>query len=615
MDRSRSGPTVAARPLWRFELPPEPLARPFPLYGRSTPGPARRAVDGMASLATGEVLSFDTYFGALGVGKWCRHTSVRSMSVQVKLRGRALVEAVHRPDTGEAVVVASREVESSRLVTHQLDLPPLDELTTGALHVVVTAGDDGVLVGGGAWCTTDEPARVVQLEIVITTYNRPDAVRANLCRFLSALAADPSHSDRITVVVVDNGRSLELEELEGDRVRVLPNPNTGGAGGFARGLMHARDGGRATHVLFMDDDVSFDPEIVFRAVDLLSYATDPVMCVSGAMLATERPTELFEAGSRYFGTNMNPNRAIGQGLDLTDPADLAVAEHESEPVDYGAWWFFAFPVDLTLDNPAPMFVRGDDVLWGLMHTRGHVVTCNGVGLWHEGFERKNGPHAWFYETRNFALAGLLAVPGYGARHLLGRYVNLCARSLFSLKYASAGNITFAMQELLRGPDHWLALEQAELNERVGAFEGERVELLDADLRGLPDLPPPRGLGRVLAAGFSVLTLGGHLLPTSLDRRSLGAVPIQQRVLGASPGRSAIVFRDSARTHGFVARRDRRRCFRLLGDMARTAARIPWEFHRVRDEYRAAYHDMVSEGYWRKQFGEVQSIETPEGVPA
>ena len=39
-----------------------------------------------------------------------------------------------------------------------------------------------------------------------------------------------------------------------------------------------------------------------------------------------------------------------------------------------------------------------------------AVTFNGIGLWHDGFERKNGPLAWFYETRNFALANVLAVP-------------------------------------------------------------------------------------------------------------------------------------------------------------------------------------------------------------
>jgi hypothetical protein len=615
LDRAPGERAGAARPVWRFGPPPAALERPPALYARVADGELRRGVDGLIVLDAGEALSFDTYFGAFGVGKWHRHTSVRALSAQVRVRGRARIEVVHEPDPGVAVVVATREVDSPALVVHQLDVPPIDELATGSLHVRVTGRAGRSFVAGGSWCTPDAPARAVHLDVVITTFNRPAAVRANLCRLVTAIAADPAPTGQVTVTVVDNAGNLGPVELDPDVVTVLPNANTGGAGGFARGLMHARDVGRATHVLFMDDDVSFDPEIVFRTVDLLAFAVDPALCVSGAMLATEHPTELFEAGSRYQGTAMNPNRAIGQGLDLTDPLALATAEREDERIDYGAWWFFAFPLGLTLDNPPPMFVRGDDVLWGLQHTRGHVVTCNGVGLWHEGFERKNGPHAWFYETRNFALVGLLAVPGYRARHLLGRYVNLCARSLFSLKYASAGNITFGMQELLRGPEHWMATDQAALNARVAAFDGERVEVLDPELRDVADLPPPRGVGRVLAAGLSILTLGGHLLPSALDRRRLGAVPVQQRVLGASPGRGAIVYRDSSGTYGFVAHRDRRRCFRLLADMARTAARIPWVFERVRDEYRAAFPEMVSDRYWRTQAGVTAPLDAPEDVPA
>ena len=161
-----------------------------------------------------------------------------------------------------------------------------------------------------------------------------------------------------------------------------------------------------------------------------------------------------------------PTARSARASTLEDWHDLLVADREDEPIDYGAWWYFAFPIDITTDNPLPTFVRGDDVCWGLMHTHGHTVVLNGIGLWHDSFERKNGPLAWFYETRNFALASVLTEPGYRWWHLLLRYLNLCGRSLVSLKYASARNITFGMQEFLRGPEHWLALDQEALNDAV-----------------------------------------------------------------------------------------------------------------------------------------------------
>src|SRR5215218_7300024 len=106
---------------------------------------------------------------------------------------------------------------------------------------------------------------------------------------------EPVLRDRVDIVVVDNGRSLQPDDLDLAHVTLLPNPNLGGAGGFARGLMHLRAEGRVTHVLFMDDDVSFDPDLVVRIVRLLSYASDPQLCIAGAMLVREQPTLLFEA--------------------------------------------------------------------------------------------------------------------------------------------------------------------------------------------------------------------------------------------------------------------------------------------------------------------------------
>ncbi len=553
-------------------------------------------------LAAGDVAQFDTYFNAFGVGKWLRHTTVRNLAVAVETHGHVRLEVVHDQVDRQPFVVAADEFCTTAPTEHELGLPPLDELGGGSMFVRVTCLDGFAGVHGGEWRTTDPPVRDARLGVVITTFNRPLHVRANIDHLVRAFGEVPELADRIDVVVVDNGRNLDLGTVAGSRITVLPNPNTGGAGGFARGLMHFRSSGDVSHVLFMDDDVNFDPEIVFRTLQVLTFATSSNLCVAGAMLDRDTPNELFEAGARYLGTSLNPNRAIGQGTNVEDWRNLLVAECERDPIDYGAWWFFAFGIGLTRDNPVPTFLRGDDVLWGLLHAGADTVTFNGIGLWHDGFERKNGPLAWFYETRNFALANVLAVPGYHWWHLFFRYLNLCARSLFSLKYASAANITFGMQEFLRGPEHWLALDQAELNERVAAFDGEHVERLTSELVKVDEMPVRRGLRRYTAALGSLALLGGHALPDSLDHKPLRAVPIQQRVLGASPGHGAILYRDGTGGYGFVAQRDRPRFFRLFADMVRTAAHIPRSFGALRRSYRAAYPEMVSDTYWQRQFG-------------
>src|SRR6185503_16692424 len=102
-------------------------------------------------------------------------------------------------------------------------------------------------------------------------------------------------------------------------------------------------------------------------------------------------------------------------------------------------------------------------------------------------------------TRNLALIGCLAVPGYSWRDLVLRYVNQCSRSLFGLQYVAAGHITWAMREFLAGPEHWMAVDQPALHAAVMAFDGERVAALPADLRRVPDMPRRDGAPRVVSA--------------------------------------------------------------------------------------------------------------------
>ena len=75
--------------------------------------------------------------------------------------------------------------------------------------------------------------------------------------------------------LIDNGRTLsEHEEISRlvkeypDVIRIIPNRNVGGAGGFTRGMIEAieeKEHLGLTHVQMMDDDAVMDPELFVRA--------------------------------------------------------------------------------------------------------------------------------------------------------------------------------------------------------------------------------------------------------------------------------------------------------------------------------------------------------------
>ncbi|NBP18121.1 MAG: hypothetical protein EBU98_05660, partial [Actinobacteria bacterium] len=144
-----------------------------------------------------------------------------------------------------------------------------------------------------------------------------------------------------------------------------------------------------------------ETEALVRTVALFGFARDKQLCVHGAMLSEERQWMQFEAGSKYLWRSLYPLRALGQEDDLRERR-LAVRDARERRFAYSAWWYTAFPIDITPDNPLPIFVRGDDVAFGLMHTGRHTVTLNGIVVWHADFHLKNNPSSLFYEMRNFA---------------------------------------------------------------------------------------------------------------------------------------------------------------------------------------------------------------------
>ncbi|MDQ2095984.1 glycosyltransferase family 2 protein, partial [Rhodalgimonas zhirmunskyi] len=191
----------------------------------------------------------------------------------------------------------------------------------------------------------------------ITTFRREAAVERTVRRF-SKFITDSRLKDHIRLTVVDNGQSVSIEES--DHVHVIPNENFGGAGGFSRGLIAARESG-ASHCLFMDDDASIHMESLERTWMFLAYARDPATAVAGAMINAAHRWAIWENGA-IFNTRCYP---LHMGVDLRDPGQAFGMEFDTTgpaPANfYGGWWYFAFPVAEVKHMPFPFFVRGDDV--------------------------------------------------------------------------------------------------------------------------------------------------------------------------------------------------------------------------------------------------------------
>ena len=586
--------------LQRLTLPTPHFSEPL-LYTRLN-GDAR-VVEGGIVLGDGASASFDTSFGVFHAGRWRRLTSVDQVAVRVRASGAGAVDVVAVNGGSETVVASASLPRGEGAPEHVvLTLPALRGSTHGVYYVRVRASGGEVCMTGGEWLTTTSPPNDVRLSLSITTFNRQQYVKKTVSNVLALIDSLDSLRDRVRVLVVDNARNVEFDAPSTAPLQVIPNGNLGGAGGFARGLIELRKQGWATHVLFMDDDIDLEPEALVRTMALFAYARDRRLCVHGAMLSEERPWLQFEAGSEYSFRSIYPLQALGREDDLRERR-FAVTDQPEVPFDYTAWWFTAFPIDITADNPLPVFVRGDDVAFGLMHTGKHSVTLNGVIVWHADFGLKNNPSSLYYEARNLALIDTLVFDQHRWWNLAYRFGSFGFRNLFSMRYASTEYMLKGLYAFLAGPDEWAKIDHSALHDELRTCAEEKPGPLSPDLAAIAPRKPRHKALRLVGFLFALLLMGGAFVPRSLRRRGPGVAPIDARAVGVATLRNQILYRHDRIDDGYIVERDNARFFTLLGKVIHAMKDIAVNYRRLKREYRAAYPAMVSTEAWERRFSE------------
>ena len=584
--------------LQRLVLPtpttPEPL-----LYAR-TSGEVR-LVEGGAVLADGGALSFDTSFGVFAAGRWRRVSQVNNLSVSVRASGVGIAEVVVVNGKTESVVATAQLPRGEGSPTSvMLNVPDLQASANGTYYVRVTAIGGEVCMTGGEWVTQDAPRHEVRMSLSITTFNRQEYVRKTVHNVLDLVRDNAALNGKVRVLVVDNAQNVTFDAAADAPLTVIPNGNLGGAGGFARGLIELRKAGWATHVLFMDDDITLEPEAIVRTMSLFAYAKDARLCVHGAMLSEERPWLQFEAGSQYSWRSIYPLQALGREDDMRERS-VAVQDAAEVPFDYTAWWYTAFPINITNENPLPVFVRGDDVAFGLMHTGKHSITLNGVIVWHADFGLKNNPSSLFYESRNLALVDTLVFDKHTWWNLAYRFSSFGFRNLFSMRYASTEYMLRGLNAYLAGPAEWMKIDHAALHDELRVCAEEKPAPLSAELATITPRQPRHKALRAFGFLFAVVLVGGYIIPKPLRLKKYGVGPIDARAVGVATLRNRILYRHDRIADGYTVERDAKRFFKLLREVVKSIFTIATSYKRLKREYREAYPTMVSNAAWEERF--------------
>ncbi|MDF5728056.1 MAG: glycosyltransferase [Rhizonema sp. PD38] len=476
------------------------------------------------------VLSLNTYFNSFFENFYAKYTHLSSLYYLLKLEGSfqiSLYRESHNKDDRDLIHIQNFDnCQPSQPVKISLSNSQQSE-DAGRIYLEITClSERGLFLEG--FIATDKPKiREVSLGIITCTFKKEAYVR----KTISTILKDKFLQDKkYQVFVVDNGKTLNEDDFEQQRVQLIPNRNVGGSGGFTYGLIQALQGDVNTHFLFMDDDIELESESLYRLFSLYEYAKVD-FAVSGSMLDLYKKHILSEAGAMY-GRYLAPDGeyqynpftvvALKRGLNLENSANTNLLISEDNP-DYGGFWFFSFSRKTIQEMglPLPFFIKVDDMEFGLRikeRLSKSIVAFPGIAVWHEPFYAKTPVWDIYYEFRNRLIT-------HSLRSSL-KYLDAIKfitqgllHKLFLFDYNSAEMVINAFEDYMQGPVFIKSNEPETLHAKVlgisKSYKSQSVQENYFNNSINENFMDEKHEVTIFNKIIGIVTLNGHLLPNFL----------------------------------------------------------------------------------------------------
>lgn len=566
-------------------------------------------------------VDFLTYVNGFSACKWRKYTEIAVINLHIEAYGSGRVVARGVPIAGDEPVLITQlpfaaKDDSAALLDIEIDADKYDFV---GFSVISDGASSVRLMKAFYSCRVAESdINKVNLALSTTTFKNERYILPNIELVKNGIGGeDGPIRDHFHMFVVDNGSTLDADGLTCEMVTVLPNLNTGGSGGFARGMMAVTEKpGEFTHIILMDDDVSVMPESLIRTFNLLSLAKGKYKdaFINGAMLSLEDPTRQYEDVSKVFNTAVY--RRLKEDLDIAKLSDLLVNERTDVEVPnaYGAWWYSCIPVDAIEKNglPMPFFIRCDDVEFGVRNQPVYM-TMNCICVWHSSFEGRFRASVDVYQyVRNFA--AMIALDDCASEnYFILRLERDIRQRLRYLDYISAEFILDGFDDYLKGPEFLENLDGAALMKANGARNEKLVPIAELDQAILKEAGVTSAVlsnknlefhPRRLMKYMRQIPYDKHYLPQVLLRKRPGYAVINNTALlnGSATGVKTLVVLDPMRENGIVRHLDKERFRAIRAREHELLSRYRKEGSNVRRAWKEAKPYLTSRGFWNHYLG-------------
>ncbi|MCM1184341.1 MAG: glycosyltransferase [Roseburia sp.] len=582
------------------------------LYYRAA-GPVARRGDRML-LGRDAVFATDTYFNAFSIGKWHTFCVLEELRLVMEVRGRLRIKVFHAYEEDGALrqeCIWEREADAAGRREVSIALPRFE---SGVIFFTAQALEEGVELYRARYLCADSYHREITIALNICTFRREAYLLRNLALLRRTFLEneDSPLYGHLKVFVTDNGGTLTADAIADGNVHVCHNPNVGGAGGFARGLLEiarrAREE-RITRIIFMDDDVEILPESLLRTYRMLRLLREEYRdaFIAGALLRMDRPCIQHENGAIW---NAGSCVFVNRGMDMRRFENVVRNESARRP-DYAAWWYCCMPIEVARgDNlPIPVFIHGDDVEYSLRNAA-RIITMNGIAIRHPVAENKRLSANEYYNLRNMLIINAGYAPEYSARQLRKKMFTNLLTALLRYRYKDMHLVYRALRDFCKGPDWLLGLDAAayhkairesgywleDMRDRVSRCiqgkENNGYTELSSIREVLAKVKEERGIGKLLC---KLVTLNGWLLPAKKGTYTfgMGVHPIDLYRTGA------VILYDEASGQGIEVQRSFRQIFVFISLYLKSLILISHKYKQSKEAYRERFGELQRVEYWSR----------------
>ncbi len=556
----------------------------------------------------GRSVDFLTYFNSFSMGKWREYAGIDEVILTLKMKGVFQVNLVGGfCKNGSRSALVGRKYSLSEPTEIELKFKENDCDVVG--FEIIARRDCFIYGGYYSAEISEDRLRPIELSIATVTFKKEDFIIPNL-KLLdkTIIHGDTELADHLTIHVIDNGRTLNADELETDRIHIHPNINAGGSGGYSRGMIEAVTYNvKPTHVLLMDDDIIVFPESIIRLYTLLRLLKPEYQdhFISGAMLFyEERNIQHEDVGNLNADGSYGP---IKSQKHMDSWHDVVSNEELITPASnqYAGWWFCCIPASVVrLDNlPLPLFIRGDDVEYSI---RNHAkfITMNGICVWHMGFVQKFNQALELYQVHRNSMI-IQSVSGVEPKiDFIKRIKTFFRRELFRFNYDGAELLLEAVDDYMKGYKFLLKPRGEQIMKEKAALNEKLVPLSEypgvmVDKNKLFEKTERSALQKL----FFRLTFNGHLLPDCLLKGEPSVIPYGWFYCPKKYcGRKRLLAVNHYNDTGNMRVINRKRFWKLIFHYMWTMNNYKENHEKVAKEYREHKAYLTSYEFWKKYLG-------------